>query len=96
MRPHPRAGRAPLVGFVVIAKDPEDGREVVIGESFPEPYRVAVSEPNAKLMAAAPDLLLACQDAYAALTLASRGPLTPAVASFAVDSVESAINKATQ
>lgn len=45
-----------IKGYVVSALDPQHGT-VVISEAFPSPHLVAISEANANLIAAAPDLL---------------------------------------
>jgi hypothetical protein len=53
-------------GFVISTSD-ADGL-LVIAEIFPRPYRVAVCEENANLLAASKDLLAACRDALDYLT----------------------------
>jgi hypothetical protein len=52
---------SPLKGYVVESAESLDsgGPKTVIAEAFPQPYPVAVNEANARLLAAAPDLLVA-------------------------------------
>lgn len=58
--------RRDLKGYVVVAHDLVVG-EIIVSEAFPSPRLVAISEANANLIAAAPDLLalavrVGCQD----------------------------------
>lgn len=50
-----------IKGYTVNAVD--EGRTVTVADCFPSPWPVVVSEANARLLAAAPDLLAACQEA---------------------------------
>jgi hypothetical protein len=56
---HPR--RDGLMGFAIMSE------EATVADMFPETYLVHVSESNARLISAAPDLLEACREANAAL-----------------------------
>lgn len=52
-QPHPRVEH--LTGFAIY------GGDGTIADIFPEPYPVHVSEANARLIAAAPELLTTCK-----------------------------------
>lgn len=77
------------MGFVVHAVD--DGVKTTISSAFPKPYPVAVSEANARLIAASPDLLAACQDAL--VILGYKSEEHPIVAEV-VEKIRAAVSKA--
>lgn len=56
-----RGNSVPMIGYQILTPHPEYG-ELVLAEIQPMPYPVAVSEENARLMAAAPELLKALED----------------------------------
>lgn len=93
---HPR--RDDLQGYKIIDSDGS-----VVAEMFPESYRVHVNAYYASLLAAAPDLLAACE--AAATCLDEDQPITKdrhgtrlatAAAQVAVEMVRAAIAKAAQ
>ena len=85
----PDAKHSPCVGFTIY-----DAGSVVVAEIYPKPYPVAVNEINARLIAAAPELLAALHIASQALAGALCQDLDHDDAQDAMQSVRAAIAKA--